>query len=294
MNNVLNNNWNSQVLNNATLIRSGSGFMETYDLHNGNILKVVKGIEQLERDDLIRYYRMFQEELNSKINLSKYIDIPDIVLPNNAYYSEEGIKAYTVPKVINGLQLEQILPKINSLRLYGAILSKLTKRIRTLNENGIILPDLITASNIFYDYKSDSFNFIDYDGMQIWYSKSFSISNCLFVIDGPINNTEKYGNYEQYTSNLDKLSLLILFFCFTNGINIIDRINEQLAVVPELDLAIEMSLNKLGIEKCDYLHIAISQLYSSDENCYPDQVFDRFSNEYQMYKEKKKVRRFFK
>ena len=89
---------NKSVLEKATLICKGSGFMKTYDLNNGNILKLLK--EKDERNFLhFAYFDEFKECLEEKLKLAKYIYSDSIVLPNAIYMKNDNVVGYSVPKI---------------------------------------------------------------------------------------------------------------------------------------------------------------------------------------------------
>ena len=296
MNSIVSKNWDDSILEeNATLITRGSGFMSTYDLNNGEMLKVLKRRSEIIDKKSILYYNFFREELDRKINFAPYLETEDIIKPKTAYYSDYRIVAYTVPKV-EERTLSSTLCSIKSLHLYSKIFKALTNRIKLLNQNGVILPDFATPSNVFYNKKENRFSFIDYDGMQIWCSGSVSFSNILPMYEEPIENSTKYGNFlSLFTPNLDKLSLVLLFFIYTMDKNITYEINNKISEYGSKDLAFKKVFSDLGIEKSKEMCDLIMNLYDeTKENIYPDEVFDQFTKEYKLTIGENKTRRFSK
>lgn len=219
------NVWKDSFLDGSTLITDGSGLMKTYDMNNGQILKVVKPIEEVSSMTQYRNYYDFLSELRKKIKLSRMYDIPSLVLPKNVYYdSNDEVKAYSVPRV-NDESLHSHLTGIKDIELFDKVFSVLCDEVRLLNREGIILPDLGNTGNVLYNPKSGKMKFIDYDGMQVQWAESFSISQLLCQDDNDMLFDDKYRKNGLFNANLDKLSLLMLYVYHTTGKNIMSDIN---------------------------------------------------------------------
>lgn len=219
------NVWKDSFLDGSTLITDGSGLMKTYDMNNGQILKVVKPIEDVSSMTQYRNYYDFLSELRKKIKLSRMYDIPSLVLPKNVYYdSNDEVKAYSVPRV-NDESLHSHLTGIKDIELFDKVFSVLSDEVRLLNREGIILPDLGNTGNVLYNPKSGKMKFIDYDGMQVQWAESFSISQLLCQDDNDMLFDDKYRKNGLFNANLDKLSLLMLYVYHTTGKNIMSDIN---------------------------------------------------------------------
>ena len=219
------NVWKDSFLDGSTLITDGSGLMKTYDMNNGQILKVVKPIEEVSSMTQYRNYYDFLSELRKKIKLSRMYDIPSLVLPKNVYYdSNDEVKAYSVPRV-NDESLHSHLTGIKDIELFDKVFSVLCDEVRPLNREGIILPDLGNTGNVLYNPKSGKMKFIDYDGMQVQWAESFSISQLLCQDDNDMLFDDKYRKNGLFNANLDKLSLLMLYVYHTTGKNIMSDIN---------------------------------------------------------------------
>ena len=219
------NVWKDSFLDGSTLITDGSGLMKTYDMNNGQILKVVKPIEDVSSMTQYRNYYDFLSELRKKIKLSRMYDIPSLVLPKNVYYdSNDEVKAYSVPRV-NDESLHSHLTGIKDIELFDRVFSVLCDEVRLLNREGIILPDLGNTGNVLYNPKTGKVKFIDYDGMQVQWAESFSISQLLCQDDNDMLFDDKYRKNGLFNANLDKLSLLMLYVYHTTGKNIMSDIN---------------------------------------------------------------------
>ena len=219
------NVWKDSFLDGSTLITDGSGLMKTYDMNNGQILKVVKPIEDVSSMTQYRNYYDFLSELRKKIKLSRMYDIPSLVLPKNVYYdSNDEVKAYSGPRV-NDESLHSHLTGIKDIELFDRVFSVLCDEVRLLNREGIILPDLGNTGNVLYNPKTGKVKFIDYDGMQVQWAESFSISQLLCQDDNDMLFDDKYRKNGLFNANLDKLSLLMLYVYHTTGKNIMSDIN---------------------------------------------------------------------
>lgn len=223
--------WNDNILSRASLITDGSNFMRTYDLNNGEILKILKKEEELGSAFQLGQIDDFTLELMKKIKLSKEISEPSIVLPKTVYYGKSGgLVGYTTPKIGDG-DLDDYLRSVNSLEIYNKVFSILINKVRLLNNEGIILPDLGNTTNILYNPKNDSIHFIDFDGLQIQDTESFSLASILHSNSNPMLFSDKYSNGNLFTSNLDKLTLLVLYIYYTTGMNIMHNLDPMLSLM---------------------------------------------------------------
>ena len=228
--------WKESLVDDATLITDGSGLMKTYDMNNGQILKVVKPIEDVISMTQYRNYYDFLSELRKKIKLSRMYDIPSLVLPKNVYYdSNDEVKAYSVPRV-NDESLHTHLTGIKDIELFDKVFSVLCDEVRLLNREGIILPDLANLGNVLFNPKSGKMKFIDYDGMQVQWAETFSISELLCQDGNDMLFDEKYRKKGLFNSNIDKLSLLVLYLYHTTGVNIMSDISIFLQINQTMNL----------------------------------------------------------
>ncbi len=212
--------FDKSILDHATLITEGNGYFKTYDLNNGNIIKVVKeSYECLEENDgniSFKHYDEFINELYGKLLESSRIETPEILLPNSIHMDNDFPKAYTISKLENFVSSEDFLD-CQGLDLISLFMQNLSKIVRKANSEGIVLPDIGTPSNIMISQDTGEIKLIDYDGIQIDKFQSFSFSGLLQneVIDITRFRTF-YNEYTKlYKPNIDKLSLYALFLLFT-------------------------------------------------------------------------------
>lgn len=220
MNNLKIHKWNNQILNGALKLSkddSASG-MVTYDLGNGFILKVIVETA-FEKDEL----RDFKCNLERKILHSKELVGTDIVLPHTMYMDHDEVVGYTVPKILLP-NIGDTLEKNKTFSNVSNVLLLLASRVKKLNEHGIIFPDLCTYGNVFYDARTGSFKFIDYDGIQIFDTWSDSVSALIKYDFNPMYASGKYtipGDF-LWTSNIDRASIVALYLKKLLGVNILE------------------------------------------------------------------------
>ena len=208
--------YNPSMLRNATLITNGNGFMRTYNLNNGLIYKEIKRDERSLASAL--YLDDFTENLTRKLQLSQELEDRFLVLPKSVHMNHDTLVGYTVP-VIDMKSFDFYVQNSNDLDFITDSFSLLCNAVKEMNSEGVIFPDLANASNIFYDPKTKTIRFIDYDGLQVRDCSSFVISALMKNPDNPIFRQDKYFNRATsiFTTNFDKASLLALFLYYTTG-----------------------------------------------------------------------------
>ena len=221
MNNLVIKKYDESIIKSAKQITKGSGFFSTYDLNDGNIIKVVKTPEECfdGSNGLFLYstYNIFIDELYNKLTKSIDIDIPSIVLPNCIYLDNNVPRAYTIPKQDGFMSIKKYLLNNNDLNTIATTIINITKEVKKANKNGINMPDLGNSSNTLIDPKSKKIRFIDYDGMQIDKYPSFCNSGLIDNNVVPFTSNKNYCKIKTglVTNNMDKLSLYALFILYT-------------------------------------------------------------------------------
>jgi len=217
MNNLKIKKFDKYVLDKAKLITNGTSFFRTYDLNNGNIIKIAKSYDECDNSLYLRnYYQEFMDNIYNKVEYSKNIDSSSIVLPNCIYLKNDRFVGYSIKKQENVIDLNKYLMKNDSLESVSEIIIKLTLEVRKLNKENINLPDLGNLNNVLIDSKKE-LKFIDYDGMQIDKYYSYSVSSLINYSYIPFTENIKYCDLKTglINSNLDKLSLYTLFLWYT-------------------------------------------------------------------------------
>ena len=299
--------WNSHLLDNATLITPGKGYMTTYDLNNGEILKKLKDEDSLSSLTQQKRREDFIIELERKISLSKEIEDKSIVIPKTIYRDKDGrIQGYTTKK-IEEENLDTILKGIESIELYESIFITLTEKIKLLNKEGIILPDLGNTTNVLYNPKNKRIYFIDYDGIQIKDSQVFSMANILEQEKNPMLNSTKYRKNKLFNENLDKLTLLLLYVYYTTGTNILYNIDQELSIiqlmnqynltqktiVPEPNIFYDF-FHTFGIEDTKLSELIQTVFDQTKANQYPDHAIKEITKTHTLKKQMEGVRHFIK
>ena len=279
MNNLKIKKFNESILDNAKLITRGSGFYSTYDLNNGNIIKVVKQVNEVlsQRNAMIlgMAYNEFIESIYKKLIRSVEITTPSIVLPNCVYFEKNIPIAYTIPKQTNCVNLETYLEKNNDLDMIANTIINVSKEVKTANKEGINFPDLGNASNILINTKNKDIRFIDYDGLQIDNYSSFSISSLISNQVIPLTLDKRLYDLKNtlVTNNMDKLSLYALFIYYTTKTYLTDfgpecyDYKEKKLVLKESSL--KDYINSIGLNDT-LLEEEIFKLFYSDKINYPE------------------------
>ena len=161
------------------------------------------------------------------------------------YMDHDEVVGYTVPKILLP-NIGDTLEKNKTFSNVSNVLLFLASRVKKLNEHGIIFPDLCTYGNVFYNAETNSFKFIDYDGIQIFDTWSDSVSALIKYDFNPMYASEKYtipGDF-LWTSNIDRASIVALYLKKLLGVNILE--DPTFALYQDVQMAEEglISFNK--------------------------------------------------
>ena len=276
--------FNSNLLKNATLIHKGTGYMDTYKLKNGLILKKIKKPDDLNYIQLLQFDD-FMDSLTKKLHFSKYLDNDSLVLPDTIYTSKDMVDSYSVP-CIDLKSFDEYLSQSNDLDFITKSFDLLANEVKKLNKDDIVLPDLANDSNILYSPKDKVIKFIDYDGIQVGDYDSSSVASLMHFDDNLFFTNKKYFNRSTtlFTPNFDKASLLALYLYYTThtrladfNVNFFERVgNKWVMKDGALDLLFEFN-GLLGSP----LEDDIRRVYSlSDRNKYLNTSIKRLNKEY--------------
>ena len=197
---------------NIETVLGDNDFNSVFLLSDGSVLKLFK------HDILIQSLRLEQKILTSK----PIFNVPEIVVPNRAVYLSDKFVGYTMDRVdgidYNTRDNRYSLSDRADLNMYATIYSKLEDVVKRANKEGMIFPDLCTCDNIFID-KNGNYKLIDYDGIQIGNFITPFLSTSLG--DDLQYEIPKYSKKTHlFTSELDKKSLIILYFLSTFNVNL--------------------------------------------------------------------------
>ena len=224
MNNLNIKKFDKSILEKSKLITRGSSFFKTYDMNNGNIIKIVKSLDECmnmtNRLYLRNNYQEFIDNIYNKIDYSKYIDLQSIALPNTIYLDNDKFIGYSIPKLENYTDLDSYLLDNDSMEEVSTNIINLVKEVRELNKNNINLPDLCNLSNVLINSKKE-LKFIDYDGMQIDKYISFSVSSLINYSYASFTENRKYCDTLGFINrNFDKVSLYLIYLLYTTHTSI--------------------------------------------------------------------------
>lgn len=196
------------------------GESSVYKLKDGNYLKVFT-------DDFVMMNESYNgNALEKKILESEQLRLPyHIKKPSVAGYDFNGMfKGYVTPgftgddlsKYFHELDFfEQMLPETYTKRL-----RYLEKIIIDANKEGVVFPDLCSEGNVLY-HPRGVLGLIDYDGLQVGDDKS------IVYLSSALGDAKQYENSKYkvggiYTPQLDRKSMIILYFANAFDLNLSD------------------------------------------------------------------------
>lgn len=237
---------------------SVSDTSDVYRLGNGSVLK-------LFQPEVIMLSKLVGVDIEGKILAAKPIkSSPEILVPTSAIYDDSrNFIGYTMPmaKGVDYNKIEENLTysQREDLGRYGRIHNKLESIIKK-NQN-IVFPDFCTCDNIFIDDK-ENIKFIDYDGLQVDKFKSLSTSTSLGDFNS-YNNSKYIDNSGLFTKELDKKSLIILYFLSAFNINL-NRVGSRIPGT-SVDVTLDMVFEYINLDDPDICH-KVWKLFNDKEN----------------------------
>ncbi len=195
---------------------SNSKTSQVLKLDNGSILKIYKPLR-------LMVYNMMGTSLENKIMHAEPFDkVPEIIVPRAGVYDQNNCFIGSIMESAKGIDYgtyDRNLSRIErcNLKKYADMHMKLESIVKRSNEMGIVFPDLCTIDNIYIDV-CGNMQLIDYDGLQINSFKAPSISTTLGSQEQYLQ--PKYLKNELFTSNLDKKSLIMLYFLITFNVDL--------------------------------------------------------------------------
>ena len=191
------------------------GASRTFLTSDGSVLKIFNPM-------VFVFYGASGTNLEKKIiNSSPVKGVPEIVTPKLAVYSGNDFIGYT-SKYVKGLSYNEFddtlsIKERQDLRMYASMHHKLESIVQRGNRAGIVFPDLCSCDNIIIK-NDNSIRIIDYDGLQIGKYRTINISSSLGNQEKVM--TSKYQKDMLFNPNLDKKSLINLYFLDAFNINL--------------------------------------------------------------------------
>lgn len=255
------------------ICRSSKAYI--YKLKNGDILKIFHPF-------ILDLYKKSNLRLEEKITSAKPIKtVPEIIVPNMAIYSNDEFVGYALKKAdgMNYNDYDDKLPQkeFSNLKRYAEEYQKLESIIKRGNKENIVFPDFCTCDNIFID-KNGNFSLIDYDGLQI---NNFITP----IMSSSLGNEEqyqcpKYQNNFLFTPELDKRSLITLYFLMTFNVDI-NRVGQYNPITNEkitLDLIFEL----IGLDDYDIQNKVWKLFQNNQKNEFLDDDVFKIADKYHL------------
>lgn len=215
-----------------------------YELSDGKILKIFTPLS------LFLYDRWGIKIEKKIVSARPIVNVPEIIVPESAVYSNGSFCGY-ISKKADGIDYNEYdnrlsLADRSNLKLYADDHAKLESIVKRGNEAGIVFPDLCTCDNIFVD-KDRNMSLIDYDGLQVGNFMMPILSTSLGEQDQ--YHSSKYYRNGLFTPELDKKSLIILYFltAFNVNLNMVGTVNTATNYEVTLDFVFE----SIGLDDYD-------------------------------------------
>lgn len=211
------------------------------------------------------------------------VGMDELYKPTSALYSNGVFTGYTMleNKGIDFNKHDDLLTIRDraDLHRYALIHSQLEKIVKKghMQSKKIIFPDIATCDNIYLDSKNNV-SLIDYDGLQVGDNITVSYSTNLGHDSKYENPKYKHGNL--FTEELDKTSLMILYF--------LDAFNVDLKVIGQRDprngkiITVKDFFDIMGFYDERIIRKVEKTLSSTEEGEYLEDDLFRLAEEYKM------------
>lgn len=248
---------------------------EVYLLKSGEYLKKYNlEIRQIQNSD---------HSLERKImNARPFENVPEIITPTTAVFNRQNqFVGYIVPPAegtdLNSYQDNFTFSQRLDLYGYGKLFASISSAVERANQKKVVFPDLCTCDNIFIS--NGKISFIDFDGLQIGKHKSWVLSSTLGDRDQYEN--KKYRNNGLYTNELDKKSLVMLYFLLAFNIDL-NRLGTVEPVTGDI-ITLYSVFDTLGLQDYDFMQKVYNTLSADKPGEYITKDVMRIAEEYDMY-----------
>lgn len=300
-------NFNPVMLERAIKLTDGKNpYTDVYLLNTGRVFKYLKLPFLNSAAEFTRYHRFYNNfyrklKTADELRNTKGLIIPDEISVDN----KNDIKGFYYP-YHDTPDLTDFFINYYNMEDITEFYLLLADRVEALAKEKVIVPDLITPSNILYDKEKKEIFLIDYDGMQIKDIPTNTISMTLRYLQNPILRTDKYKSEDGlFTKRINDMSILVDYLYRLSGINIAAMPVFQKIVYDEYhgqisDKRIEeiiYQFNDMGIFDSEIMFGYINIFSSKEENPNPKKLIKRFYSEYHLYKDsdtKKEKQKFIK
>ena len=247
----------------------------TFLTSDGSVLKIFD-------PRVLMFYNVSGTSLEKKILYSTQVkSVPEIVVPKRAVYYQNNFIGYTTDYV-EGISYNEYddslsISQRKNLSMYAFMYHKLESIVKRGNKEGIVFPDLCSCDNIILR-KDGSFRIIDYDGLQVGKYGSINISTSLGDQDKLM--IPKYQRNLLFNSNLDKKSLINLYFLDAFNINLetVGMYNPYTDSIVTLDDI----FNTIGLDDDGVKHKVWKCFQPDKDNEFLDSDVDRIADKYDL------------
>lgn len=262
------------LLKNRTFEIAKTDIATIYYLSKENqILKVFK-------KEYLSLLQILGINLEEKILLSEKINIsPNIAKPINIVYDNNNFIGYTMEfckeKTFNQWDEQLTLTEREDLYKYAKIHHNLEQTVKESKD--IVIPDLCTCDNILVR-KNGTVKLIDYDGFQVKDIKTISGSTNLgnpsqYIIP-------KYNKNGLFTKELDKKSLIVLYFLSTFNVDL-NKVGEYNPVINRV-ITLDDIFYNLNLFDADFNHKVWKIFQDNEQNEYLGEDMFRIADKYNM------------
>lgn len=262
-----------------------------YKLSDGRIFKCLKKPIIRNNRDLTRYEKFYSSFCAKLEKADSLTDLKELVLPEEIVLDKKDKVIGYYYNYENMEDVSTFFQNTNDLTKISEYFKLLLKTIETVHGQKVVVPDLITSSNVLYDEKKNIIRLIDYDGLQIGNIPTNVISGKLNYLGNPILKSNKYVDRDGlYTSKIDELSILLDYLFQLTGLNVSSIKAFQKYYRNEWDRVwnrvnreqIQSLFNSIGIDDEGIINGYINLFSGIEENPEARIIIDKLSSQYEL------------